>query len=97
MAFFDFFLGGEEKLVVPLIATPDVDNANRRQEKGKKLNYKLCVIRIQNGIVFIFANYLDKVVVRNYAIGGFNKGNSGNGFCSRLFSCLKLPEIQVFA
>jgi hypothetical protein len=27
---------GEEKLVVPLIATPDVDNANRRQEEGKK-------------------------------------------------------------
>jgi hypothetical protein len=48
------FSFGEEKLVVPLIATPDVDNANRRQEKGKKLNYKARVICIQNGIVFIF-------------------------------------------
>jgi hypothetical protein len=29
---------GEEKLVAPLIAIPNVDKANRRQEKGKKLN-----------------------------------------------------------
>ena len=29
---------GEEKLVAPLIAVPNVDKANRRQEKGKKLN-----------------------------------------------------------
>jgi hypothetical protein len=28
----------EEKLVVPLIAIPNVDKANRRQVKGKKLN-----------------------------------------------------------
>jgi hypothetical protein len=28
---------GEEKLVACLIATPNVDNANRRQKKGKKL------------------------------------------------------------
>jgi hypothetical protein len=32
------FLIGEEKLVAPLIAVPNVDKANRRQEKGKKLN-----------------------------------------------------------
>jgi hypothetical protein len=29
---------GEEKLVAPLIAIPNVDRANQRQEKGKKLN-----------------------------------------------------------
>ncbi len=29
---------GEEKLVAPLIAVPNVDRANQRQEKGKKLN-----------------------------------------------------------
>ncbi len=28
----------EEKLVASLIAIPNVDKANRRQEKGKKLN-----------------------------------------------------------
>ncbi len=38
---------------MPLIATPNVDNANRRQKKGKKLNCKLCVILKQNGIVFV--------------------------------------------
>ncbi len=35
---FGLFLIGEEKLVAPLIAVPNVDKANRRQEKGKKLN-----------------------------------------------------------
>ncbi len=29
---------GEAKLIAPLIAIPNVDKANRRQEKGKKLN-----------------------------------------------------------
>jgi hypothetical protein len=29
---------GEEKPVAPLIAIPNVDKANRRQEKDKKLN-----------------------------------------------------------
>jgi hypothetical protein len=33
-----YFPFGEEKLVAPLIAIPNVDRANRRQEKGKKLN-----------------------------------------------------------
>jgi hypothetical protein len=46
-----------------LIATANEDNANRRQMKGKKLNYKLLVILMQKGIVFIFANYLDNVLV----------------------------------
>ncbi len=59
----NIFSFGEEKLVAPLIATPNVDNANRRKKKGKKLNYNLRVILIQKGIVFIFANYLDDVLV----------------------------------
>jgi hypothetical protein len=54
---------GEEKLVVPLIATPNVDNANRSQKKGKKLNDKLRVIYMQKGKVFVFANYLDDILV----------------------------------
>jgi hypothetical protein len=69
------FSFGEEKHVVPLIAAPNVDNANRRQEKGKKLklDYKLRVIHIKKGKVFIL-NYLDEVLVQSYAIGGFKKG-----------------------
>jgi hypothetical protein len=58
-----------------LIGTPNVDNANRRQKKGKKLNYKLRVILMQKGIVvFVFANYLDGVLVWNYAMSGFKRG-----------------------
>jgi hypothetical protein len=58
-----FFLWGG-KTHCTLIATPNVDNANRRQKKGKKLNYKLCVILMQKGIlVFVFANYSDAVLV----------------------------------
>jgi hypothetical protein len=67
------FCFGEEKLIAPLIATPYVDNANRRQKKGKKLTYKLRVILIQNGIVFIFANYLDDVLVWIYAMSGLKR------------------------
>jgi hypothetical protein len=29
---------------------------------------------MQKGIVFVFANYLDKVLAWNYAMGGFKKG-----------------------
>ncbi len=35
---FIYFPFGEEKLIAPLIATPNVDRANQRQEKGNKLN-----------------------------------------------------------
>ena len=43
-------------------------------KKGKKLNYKLCVILRQKGIVvFVFA-YLDNVLVWNYAMSGFKRG-----------------------
>jgi hypothetical protein len=58
---------------VPLIATPNVDNANRRQKKGKKLNYKPCVIFMQKGIVFIFANFLNDVLVWNYTMSWFRR------------------------
>jgi hypothetical protein len=82
-----------------LIATPNVDNANRRQKKGKKLNYKRRVILMQEGIVFIFANCLDDVLVWNYAKSGFKRRMeiTGTRFCSCLLSCLKLPEIRAFA
>jgi hypothetical protein len=58
-----------------LIAAPNVDNANRRQKKRQKLNYKLRVILLQKGIVvFVFAKYLDNVLVWNYAMSGFKRG-----------------------
>jgi hypothetical protein len=48
------------------------------QIEGKreaKLNYKLCVILMQKGIVvFIFAYYLDDVLVWNYSMSGFKRG-----------------------
>ncbi len=41
----------------------------------QKLNYKLHVILMQKGIVvFVFANYLDDVLVWNYPMSGFKKG-----------------------
>jgi hypothetical protein len=43
-------------------------------KKGKKLNYKLRVILRQKGIVvFVSANYLDDVLVWNYAMSGFKR------------------------
>jgi hypothetical protein len=65
------FSFGEEKLIVPLIATPIVENANRRQKKSQMLNYKQCAILLQKGIVFFFANYLEDVLVWNYTMGWF--------------------------
>jgi hypothetical protein len=46
------------------------------EDKRKaKLNYKLRVILMQTGIVvFVFANYLDDVLVWNYAMSGFKRG-----------------------
>jgi hypothetical protein len=41
------FSFGEVKLIAPLIATPNVDDTNRRQKKGKKLNNKLRAILMQ--------------------------------------------------
>jgi hypothetical protein len=78
-----------------LIATPNVDNVNRRQKERQKLNYKLHVILMQKGIVvFVFANYLDKVLVWNYAMGEFKRGmeKAGMGFvpaCIHVLNSLK--------
>jgi hypothetical protein len=88
-----------------MIAIPNVDNANRIQKKGKKLNYKLHVILMQNGIVFIFANYLDNVLVWNYAMSGFKRRieMAGMGFaptCIHVLNSLKfrlLPNRQAVA
>ena len=44
-------------------------------KKRQKLNYKLRVILMQKGIVvFVFANYLDNVLVWNYPMSGFKRG-----------------------
>ncbi len=55
---------------------------------------------MQKGIVFVFANYLDDVVVWNYAMGWFKRGIEmvGTGFVPACFCVLiKLPEILAFA
>jgi hypothetical protein len=77
-----------------LIATPNVDNANRRQKNDKKLNYKLCVILMEKRIVFIYVNYLDDVLVWNYAMSGFKRRMEmvGMGFlpvCIHVLNSLK--------
>jgi hypothetical protein len=41
---------------------------------AENLNYKLCIILMQKGIVFIFANYLENVLVWNLAMGWFERG-----------------------
>ncbi len=57
-----------------MIATPNVDNANRRQ-KRQKLNYKLRVVLTKKEIVvFVVANYFDDVLVWSYAMSGLREG-----------------------
>jgi hypothetical protein len=78
-----------------LIAIPNVDNANRRQKKRQKLNYKLRVILMQKGIVvFIFANYLDDVLVWNYAMSGFKRGVEKVGMGSVLACICVLNSLK---
>jgi hypothetical protein len=79
-----------------LIATPNVDNANRRQKKGKKLNYKLRVTLMQKGIVFI-ANYLDDTLVWNYAMGWFKRGMemAGTGLVPACICVLNSPKFSL--
>jgi hypothetical protein len=68
-----FLRGG--KNCCALIATPNVDNANRRHKKGKKLNYKLRMSLMQKGIeVFVLAIFLDDVLVWKYNMSGFKRG-----------------------
>ncbi len=44
-------------------------------KERQKLNYKLCVILMQKGlVVFVFANYLEDVLVWNYPMKGFKRG-----------------------
>jgi hypothetical protein len=73
-----------------LIATPNVGNANRRQKRGKKLNYKLCVIIMQKGIVFWIANYLDDVLVWNSAMSGFKRRMEMS-----VSSCPRVPNYTI--
>jgi hypothetical protein len=91
------FSFGEEKLIAPLIATPNEDNANRRQKNGKKLSYKLRVILILKGIVFIFANYLDNVLVWNFAMGWFKSGMEmvGADFIPTCFYILNSQKFRL--
>jgi hypothetical protein len=92
------FWGG--KTHCALIASPNVDNANRRQ-KRQKLKYKPRVIIMQKGIVvFVFSNYLDDVLVWNYAMIGFKIGMemAGMGFiaaCIHLLSSLKFRLLPM--
>jgi hypothetical protein len=88
-----FLWGG--KTCCTLIATPNVDNANRRQ----KLNYKLHVILMQKGtVVFVFANYLDDVLVWNYAMSGFNRITATGTDMHHRFSqaLFKLNNFAIF-
>ncbi len=49
-------------------------------------------------VEFIFASYLDKVLVRNYTMGGFKKGKMvGTTMVPAYFKCLNPPDIQAFA
>jgi hypothetical protein len=55
----------EEKLVAPLIATPNVDKCNRRQtSKAKELGYMLHVSYLYKTNTIPFANNLDGVLVQ---------------------------------
>ncbi len=64
-------------------------------KKSQKLNYKLCVILMQKGLaVFVFALYLDNVLVWNYAMSGFKRGIEKKGMgsvpaCIRVLNSLK--------
>ncbi len=54
---------------------------------------------MQKGIVvFVLANYLEDVLVWNYAMRGFKRWIEKAGMGSiPACMCLKLPEIQAFA
>ncbi len=95
----DMFLWGG-KTCCALIATPNADNANRRQKKGKKLNYELRVILMQKGIVvFVFANYLDNVLVWNYTMSGFKRRMemAGMGFVSACIHVLNSLKFRLLS
>jgi hypothetical protein len=84
-----FLWGGKD--VAPLIATPNVDNSNRRQERQKAKLLAMCNLCAERNSI-CFCKYMDRVLVL-----GLRKRNGRKGFCSRLFSFFKIPEIQAFA
>ncbi len=79
----------DEKLVVPLVATPNVDKCKRRQkEKATELGYILRIIPMQNKY-YSFYKQLGQSPNRNYAMsrkmGGWDgHGKRGKHFGSRL-------------
>ncbi len=57
-------------------------------KERQKLNYKLRVILMQKRIVvFVFADYLDNVLVWNYAVIGFKRGIEKAGMGS-IHTCI---------
>jgi hypothetical protein len=62
------------KTCCALIATPNVDNANRRQKKAKAKLQATCNSYAERKSVFVFANYLSDFLVWNYAMSGFKRG-----------------------
>jgi hypothetical protein len=65
-------------------------------KKRQMLNYKLSVLLMQKGIVvFIFANYLDDVLVWNYAMSGFKRGIEKVGMGS-VPACICVLKSQKF-
>ncbi len=68
------FFFGEEILIALLIATPNDDNANGRQKKGKKAKLQATIILMQKRKVSVSANYLDNVLVWNYNMSWFKRG-----------------------
>ena len=61
------------------------------------LNFKLCVICMQKGIVFVFANYLDDVLVWNYFMSGFKRRMeiAGKGFAPACFHVLNSLKFSL--
>jgi hypothetical protein len=59
------------------------------------LNYRLREILMQKGIVvFVFANYLDDVLVWNYAMSGFKRGIEKAGMGSLPACILVLNSLK---
>jgi hypothetical protein len=87
------FCFGEEKLVAPLIATPNVDNASRRQKRQKAKQQATCNSYSERNCIG-FANYLDDVLVWNYTMSGLKRSMEmvGMGFvpaCIHVLNSLK--------
>jgi hypothetical protein len=71
----DFVFSWEEKLVAPLIATPNVDKAIEDKKDGQK-SYAtgcMCNSRLQKGITILFCKQIGQCPSTNYAssLSGF--------------------------